>query len=308
MISDTWAHQDWAAVRSKINTYWDIDKPRWSHGTYGIKYKFKTDDRSWSDPELDWHYRVLGRRPRIPDPIPNMNRGNILTGTFGAMFRGDFAEQGHAWMGHLPDYSFIKYQYRPYWIKNRVEHERNNPEVFFDAFYDLYNFLHLTGPNRESGVQPLSPDKEQFIKTAIETGWYKIDLSNVKKGWPRVFSADAWRDCLSDLTINHPPKIETLHETGEHAELEGGEESLSSWTKGRRGPRYGTFTMEIMNGELPTHFYLFQLAADYHFQYVKAWLRKFRSYDLTDRWSKQPGPLGAGIEDLVNRRVNWLIR
>jgi len=51
---------------------------------------------------------------------------------------------------------------------------------------------------------------------------------------------------------------------------------------------------------------LFQLAADYHFHYVKSWLKIFRKHTLNDSWSTQPGPLGSDVSKLTDQRVEKL--
>lgn len=287
VIADTWAHQDFAGVPTKLNTYYDIKKTK-EPGKYGIDFA--------TGPGSNWHYIVLGRAGQ-KNPYPNMPK-KVFEAAPGIL--GKLAYLGHGWLGHLPDYSFIKYKYRPVWKQKYDVHERNNPAVYLDAFYDMLILLHLAGPMRGREVQALTKTQEAAIRKAIGTGW-----SEKETGYPRVFSAEAWRVCLGSLGISLPPLLDTKDESGKKAELEGGEKERITHKAGTRYG-YGTFTMEIMKDKLPSHFYLFQLAADYHFQYVKAWLRIFQSHDLGDSWSKQPGPLGGGIEDLVNRRVKAL--
>ena len=306
VICDTWAHQDFAAIASELNTYYDIDNPKLSRisGKFGIKYTLDAQSTAW-------HYIVLGRLGQ-KYPFKNMPT-HLFTGVFAGSPRGagPLAWLGHGWMGHLPDYGFMKFQYRPYWKADHEKHERNNPAVFMDAFFDLYHFLSVI--KKPSGLLlPLRKGSIPEIKAAIGEGWSNDAGKKGKNNWyPRVLSAEAWRNCIKKLNLGNQdtiPYINTYVETGDHAELKGGKKDVY-WTFkagfGGKKTAYGTFTLNIIDQKInePSDFYLFQLAADYHFQYVKSWLLKFKKHQLRDGWSIQPGPLGKDISNLTDARV-----
>lgn len=284
VIADTWAHQDFTGVRSVVNTYYDVEKLK--SKTYGIKYKIPE--------KQEYTYTVL--RHKGGHPFEDMPKGVFES----APALGKLAYLGHGWMGHLPDYSFISYQYRPCWKKDYDVHDRNNPAVYFDAFYDILYFLYLAeGTEGDQAPWRAIARNKDLIKKAITTVWSHISKI------PRVVSSDAWRTCIKEIVHQPPPPLNTFMETGDHAKLDG-EEKIQFKAK-QIFTAYGTFTMEIMNSQgKPSDFYLFQLAADYHFQYVKSWLSIVRNHNLSDSWSVQPGPLGSEIKELTDKRVKLL--
>jgi len=330
VIADTWAHQDFTGVRSVINTYYDVDDVK--KKPYGIRYKVPVDEKKkqyyrmkygddYKFPGEDYTYRVLWeghpfqgmehtgkdeeyKRVTADKAFKQLKkeRNNVFAA---APAIGKLAYLGHGWMGHLPDYSFISYKYRPTWMKNYAQHERNNPEVYLDAFYDILYLLHVVKEKEKEQSPWLIPwllkvtKTKDLIKKAITSVW------TANSEIPRVFSADAWRTCIKDMSYQLPPPLNTFIETGDHAKLDG-EQNVTF--KGKKVlTAYGTFTMEIMNDKgKPCDFYLFQLAADYHFHYVKSWLKIFRKHTLNDSWSTQPGPLGSDVSKLTDQRVEKL--
>lgn len=289
VIGDTWAHQDFAGIPSVLNTYYDINGTK-VPGKYGIEYKF---------PEMDtYRYQVLGRAGQ-DNPYKKMPKEIFMA----PPALGKLTQLGHGWMSHLPDYSFISYRYRPCWKKDYAPHERINPAVYLDAFYDMLYFLHLVNL-KTTPLVPLKPNEKNKIQEAIRAGWNAGDTDV-----PRVISAKAWDKCIGELGYSSPVYLDTRDETGNKAALNGEEKDKLKY-KSAAGTAYGTFTLQILsnidNKLQPSDFYLFQLAADYHFQYVKSWLLINRNHELNDSWSEQPGPLGGGIQDLTNNRVEAL--
>ena len=49
---------------------------------------------------------------------------------------------GHGWMGHLPDFSFVKFRYKPCWADpSQAAIERNNPEQYKYAWVELVSLF-----------------------------------------------------------------------------------------------------------------------------------------------------------------------
>jgi hypothetical protein len=313
VIADTWAHQDHIGISSIHNTYYDVKNPRGKRG-YGIEYTVDAESENWE-------YTVLGRLNR-KGPFRGMPI-HITRGVFAAapvVFTPFVGWPGHGWLGHFPDYSFTRFTYCPCWKDNYEAYQRDNPEEYMDAFYDIYHFLSVVknsvDENPSGPVQRIRNRQKSEIKKAIGEGWTNemgmTGRIRGKNAWlPRVLSAEAWRKCILKLGLytgtgprNTDLKpysfyIDTSIETGDHAELEGGQKGIY-WNM--EGKTYALNIIDRQTGK-PSDFYLFQLAADYHFQFVKSWLSKYQGNQLEDDWSTQPGPLGEHIAVLTDQRV-----
>lgn len=297
VIADTWAHQDFAGVSDNINTYWDI-KESWVPGKYGI-YLDVADGQGF-------YYTVLGQKEKRKF----ISHGLGVGGASPVIVGGIGGKLGHGWMGHLPDISFVSYQYKPYWKKDEKDktHTRNNIDTYLDALYDLRHMMTECNPN--------PGDKLKKIDTKLKT---EVLMANWKlhgAKHPSIFAGDAWMKYLNK-NGGAPKKLDMSKKPCDASVMQGGLSSHKCLTHvmGKlKGYGYGTFTLEIKDekGKI-IDFYLFQLAADYHFQYVKEWLLEFGGVGTSTKlkngrpsfgtWGDKPGPLGGGVIDLAKKRV-----
>jgi len=302
VIADTWAHQDFAAASHNINTYWDIHSSTKGTfhnrtGTYGIRVNVNDGQ--------GYYNTVLGRKEKRPF----IEHGMGALGASPVVAGGVLGKLGHGWMGHLPDHSFVSYQYRPFW-KNKRVHTRENIKVYMDALYDLRHMMAECRSPTPVGLGPMPQDLEDGLHIVLSTCWADVEESIA----PRIFCGDAWVDYLNDRG-GAPTKLDMTKEPCDATVLFGGLKSQRhlSHKKGTR-PGYGTFTLEIEDGNKDIiDFYLFQLAADYHFQYVKEWLLEYGRVGTSTKlvnnrpsfgkWGDKPGPLGGGVTHLAARRV-----
>jgi hypothetical protein len=271
VIADTWAHQDFAGIHSDINTYWD-----WKSPANRLKGQCISLDDGAKDREA-----TLGLMGCSKNLEAMWRIGNAV------------GNLGHAWMGHLPDFSFVVYKYRPAWSKKKEESVRNNPATFLSAFYELMNLF-----GKMIGGGKGKPSKEQMLDIAVvlRSGF---DLTN-KKTLTRVHSEALWQKmgALAAPAIQvkdeDPPSKETV--------LDG------AWTyRKAKGDLFGatvhgTFVMELEHEGKVCDLYLFQLAADYHLQFVYEWLKANDIAVLKDSWVTDPGPLSFGVKEFIAQR------
>lgn len=256
VIADTWAHQDWSPIDDEMNTYWDIGLS--VLGRQSIDYQ---------DTSTEWKNVVLS-------VMKHENLKAVPNGT---------SYLGHGWMGHLPDYSFIKYRYRPCWrAKDDDPLVRDNPTQYRYAFLELCSmFAKCSG----STLDPSSIDAErQAADAAMSAG---CEIAN-KDVCPRKFSAEQWVTEMAKVSQTPPDDmIDTKQEPDPLAVLPGLVQASDSST------RYGTYYVTAASD-----LYMFQVAADYHFRFVEHWLRTHKIMTFEDSWSTQIGPVSPMVADL----------
>lgn len=269
VIADTWAHQDFCGLNNMINTYWDVeydpqssDPPKSKIGEESIYY----DDGTTSG----WRKQVLsGVKAKI----------GLISKNFEAVPNGT-SYVGHGWMGHLPDFSFVKFRYKPYWADpSHAAMVRDNPEQYKYAWVELVSLF-----TQAKGNGQLTVD-EQFkedLNKAMEAIQSPCRLEG--SGTGRKSSANAWQNLFQDLPST---KIDVDLEPDSNAVLSGMIEMTSSLD------RYGTDIVNI-NSDL----YLFQIAADYHFHFVKNYLERNNIYRFTGSWSQQTSALSGDVSRL----------
>ncbi|NJL59956.1 MAG: hypothetical protein HC887_10255 [Desulfobacteraceae bacterium] len=276
VIADTWAHQDWAGVQSDINTYWD-NSDSWMtfawESNYSIKYQCENTP--------DW-FTVVLRSGRNYIGNSNLAGAPNIAGNL-----------GHGWMGHLPDFSFVKYKYRPAWDANKTEYLRDNPVEYRYAFIELLNMF-----QRMNNTQnPFKDNTFGFVNNAIRSF---MDIGNDSSP-VRVFSAKAW---IRHAKIPNALQIDVEKEPCQQAVLDG-KVTKPNVVSGKTA--YGTFALDLKTpkGNI-CDLYLFHIAADYHFHFVRDWLQRENIAKLEDGWSTAPGPLSldGDLHDIITERLD----
>lgn len=258
ILADTWAHQDWSGLNHKMNTYWDVGGSGW--GRQSIDYKDTTDD---------WKNVVLSVT----------NHENLKAVPSGLSYLG------HGWMGHLPDYSFIKYRYKPCWRRtNDAPFVRDNPTEYRSAFLELCSLFSQTG-SRQLFNPALHQAALAKAQQAINT---PCEIANTQ-ACPRYHSALQWQQRMTtEGNITAPSTIiDTRQEPDQGTVLDG--LLTRPDTKTRYGYYYITASSDL---------YLFQIAADYHFQWAKHYLGTRGILTYSGSWSKQVGAVAPAVADL----------
>lgn len=259
VIADTWAHQDWSGISNETNTYWDVNNPS-GWGRQSIDYQ---------DVGSSWKNVVLSA-------TSHENLQAVPNGT---------SYLGHGWMGHLPDYGFIKYRYRPCWRdKSSDPLVRDNPTEYHYAFLELCSLFSLAQgrPFDPAGSAAALEMADAIIASPCEIA--------DKQVCPRQHSSTQWVLEMSKLGMAAPSVIiDAKQEPDPRAVMPG----IIDKTAGTSVSRYGTYYVTATSD-----LYLFDIAADYHFYFVKSWLSKHNIMDFTGTWSTQIGPLSPLVTDL----------
>jgi hypothetical protein len=144
---------------------------------------------------------------------------------------------GHGRLGHLPDYGFMTYRYQPVWKRlasNNVI-EKNNQEVFYNAFTQMVYALKCVRNNRNFGVGVYDKLAEN----------YRDKIKNVLSD-RETDQDEKWKQCIKDLFVEDIPAF-----------------SSEPWVRNYIKSGYDT-------GQ--PYFYFVQSASK-HWKYVKQFLR-----------------------------------
>lgn len=270
VIADTWAHQDFCGISNVLNTYWDVnyDPNSWAPAKWGIgEQSINYNDGTFSG----WKNTVLSLCKN--DTL--CKNDNLQAAPNGTIY------VGHGWMGHLPDFSFTKFRYKPcWWNPADGPVERDNPTQYKYAWVELVSLFNQAarhGPLRaNSTFQDAVNKAERAIKAPC-------DLTSGTNG--RASSADAWK---AEFKNDQPAtQINANNEPDDNAVLSGMIETTP------RFDRYGTDYVNITSD-----LYLFQIAADYHFHFVRNYLAKNGLYKFTGSWSEQTSTLSNDVDRL----------
>lgn len=280
VIADTWAHQDWCSVNNVINTYWDIDNSFFNN-QFSQHIEYQDINQDWKKVKLSGLIGMLFNENLQAAP----NQTSYL---------------GHGWMGHLPDYSFIKYRYKPCWSpKSAYPLERDNPTEYKYAFLELCS---LFSQAKGSKFQP--KNKKRALDAAQKAISSPVEIA-IKDNCPRDYSTNKWREEMKKVKIgkdNIPdPKdlINTKLEPDQKTVLSGQIDYVPHSLDPLGKSRYGTYYVN-----LTSDLYLFHIAADYQFHFVKNWLKTHNigPDDLfEDSWSTQLGPLSNQISEILKQ-------
>lgn len=266
VIADTWAHQDFCGIGNVLNTYWDVnydptswDPSKWGYGRQSIDYNDGT--------KSGWENIVLSSIYKFTNP----NFEAVPT---------DTSYLGHGWMGHLPDFSFVKFRYKPCWSDPAQEAVvRDNVEEYKQAWVELVSlFIQARGCGQLKVDQQFQNDMDKATRAIISP------CSLADKVTGRKSSANAWQKVFGDLPATN---IDVDSEPDRNAVLNGMIEMTTSQD------RYGTDYVNIISD-----LYLFQIAADYHFHFVKNYLELHGIYRFTGSWSQQRSALAPDVENL----------
>jgi hypothetical protein len=269
VIADTWAHQDWCGFDNVINTYWDIDNS-FLNNQFAQHIEYQDISQNWKNVRLS----ALSDDNLKAAP----NQTSYL---------------GHGWMGHFPDYSFAKYRYKPCWRKKDAQPlERDNPTEYKYAFLELCSlFSQANGKQFQPNTEKINLDAAQ---KAIAS---PVEIAD-KNNCPRAYSARKWVEEMDRVNIQAPIDIiDAEKEPDEKTILSGQIDYIPQALDPFGVSRYGTFYIN-----LTSDLYLFQIAADYQFQFVKNWTKAHQigpSDLFEDSWSRQQGSLSHKISEVL---------
>lgn len=265
VLADTWAHQDFCGLSNVLNTYWDVkyDPSSWNPSKWGLgRQSINYDDGTTNG----WKNQVLSCSAKLGV----WSSSNLEAAPNGTSYLG------HGWMGHFPDFSFAKFQYKPCWSNPaNAPIERNNPEQYKFAWLEMVS-LFSQANNPQNKVDPTNTNfQTTWLNPAIKAIQAPCSLAGQTPG--RAISAAAWK---TQFPNNLPQEVDVVEEPHANTVLPG---LLDATT---RPDRYGTHVVSVSSD-----LYLFQIAADYHFHFVKTYLACKKGYYFSGSWSQQTSAL-----------------
>lgn len=269
VIADTWAHQDHCGLDNVMNTYWDADyEPEsWNPLKFGLGRQgiYYNDGSS-----KDWKKTVL---TSVNSVVPLALLAHTIPNSNFEATPNDTSYLGHGWLGHFPDFSSVKFRYKPCWSDPKTTIERDNPKEYEAAWVELTSLFYQakTGSKLEIN-DPVKSDIKK-ARQAIET---PCDLATFTPG--RKTSQKAWQKILPEQPNE---QIDAILEPDAKAVLAG--------LIDNNGTHYVNIQSDL---------YLFQIAADYHFHFIKHYLKEHDIYQFTGAWSKQKSTLSDSIVNL----------
>ncbi|WP_156369582.1 DUF6765 family protein [Duganella sp. Leaf126] len=287
VIADTWAHQDFNGLNSVLNTYWDVDydPSSWSplkqgYGRQGIDYNDGT--AGWRNRVLSGVSAFVGEHREVlsfiggivgTGPVQGIS-ANLEAAPNGTSYLG------HGWMGHLPDFSFVKFRYKPCWANPaQPPLERDNPREFRAAWIELVSmFSQAAG----KGQLALDAQFDAGLQKAVKAIEEPFDLE--RRDPARGHSARAWQTAFGDLPADLPD-----------ANVEPDPRTVLAGVvrKTDHSDRFGISYINVYSD-----LYLFQIAADYHFHFVSHYLSQQGIYRFNGSWSQQTSALKGDLSAL----------
>lgn len=275
VIADTWAHQDFCGLNNVMNTYWDVnyEPSSWqnplsllnpSKWRQSIEYDDGTTS-GWKNQVLSYSEAKIGRLSKNFEATPNAT-----------------SYLGHGWMGHLPDFSFVKFRYKPCWANPETAIERDNPKEYQSAWVELVSLF--TQAKGKGQLNPTDGEFKNDLDKAKEAIQSPHKLASRDTG--RKSSANAWQKAFNNLSS---PNIDVDLEPDSKTVLDGIVEKIETIPLDITD-RYGTYFVNISSD-----LYLFQIAADYHFHFVKKYLERHNIYKFSGRLSQKENALSPGV-------------
>ncbi|MCP4621992.1 MAG: hypothetical protein GY850_00475 [bacterium] len=192
VLADTWAHQYFAGIPAWFindagDAVYDVDK--------NCKVRWKRIS-TWKDSVQPEAGRGWGKEFGDEEATPPE-----------ASYTG-YVYLGHGRMGHLPDYPFLKYRYRPQWSSRDIT--KNNHAEFLKAMEQMTAALRCIKENRpfeQNSTETLPDGVVNIVKEILGTregnqsSVWKSGIGNMVLGGrsikkPEDFDRDTW---LSEL-------------------------------------------------------------------------------------------------------------
>ena len=153
VLADTWAHQNFAGTPSLV-----------INNTNSWFYELLEDGNGFTERKLNFRHSASS-----PDDLEH----SLYTSSLYSNSENSIMNLGHGRAGHLPDYSFIRYEYLPAWGQYEVI-VKDNPSDYLHAFAQMvYAMRWLRGETDDfaldayawDAVEPYRDEIERIIKT-----------------------------------------------------------------------------------------------------------------------------------------------
>lgn len=225
VLADTWAHMYYAGIPAWfINT---VEKP-----VYNVTHP-KRELIKWNQA---W---PLTTRYNLNMATPNMPSYN------------SYVYLGHARMGHVPDYPWIKYQYIPQWSSQAII--KDNTQDFMSAFTQMVEAMYC--------IKNRLPFDVNLYSRNISTN--NIEIITQILSTEELDQCQTWKNKISNIIINNMP----LRVPEDY--------NFNQWIN----------AMKTAEDIRETDYYHFNISAFYHLNFVKTRLEN--NYIFLDKIPKE---------------------
>ena len=173
VLSDTWAHRYYAGTPSNV-----------INDTSRLFYEIVNEDGAEQERLISWKH----------SPVPDNPETSYYTCSIDQELEQSIMNLGHGRIGHLPDYSYIRYKYMPAWDDYRYV-IKDNPDDYYHAFCQMiYAMKYLRGE-----IPEFVPDTYEEETAAP----YREEIMQILRKRQLIASADwkAFAEKLSGNTI-----------------------------------------------------------------------------------------------------------
>ena len=149
VLSDTWAHQNFAGTPSLV-----------INNTNNYFYELFENEDGVSEKKINFRHSVSA-----PDDLDN----SVYISSIYSNSENSIMNLGHGRAGHLPDYSFIRYKYLPAWGEYK-ELIKDNPSDYYCAFTQMvYAMKYLRGETETFEIgqydsESVEPYREEIMR------------------------------------------------------------------------------------------------------------------------------------------------
>lgn len=214
-----------------------------------------------------WHVNDVG-------PVPTYKNGSswlafaVPIHATVNQYYDSVAYTGHGRMGHIPDYPWVTYSYKPQWSQDSLV--KDNPAMYYRAFKEMTNAMYCVRNNIEYKVDALTleGDLDQLVKEIIAYTPKSSSLGEIFYDWTDMRS-DCWKDALPKFKacknskavtsdgVNLAANLQYLPDSAAYPEYKANDDWLRDYKNGK-GQDY----------------YRFQVAANAHLSLVDAYLKE----------------------------------
>lgn len=204
VLADTWAHMYYTG------------SPAWCVNDAGEDVFSR--DAAGNERKVGWlrlNYKSWKRdtAEAVGDQVNDLYEHEIATPA-NPLFTNSAFYLGHGRMGHLPDYPWITYRYKPSWAGDWVV--KNNPDSYVKAFRQMAWAMHCIRDNIP--FDPLDPNQDKVINVNQERLLRSIFLMQGEEGG----RADSQRRCqmwvnkIHGLGLEAPPPYQDMRWLNEY--------------------------------------------------------------------------------------------
>jgi|GEM_PF-2861813 len=215
-MSDSWSHANFVGIPS-----WFINN------TASNVYEIDNESISSIKLTTSWPLTTVSKYEGCEEASPNKPSYN------------SYVYFGHRRLGHIPDYSYIKYKYKPQWSSEFTV--RDNFSDFIKAFKQMLCALKCIKNKKAFAVnvyEPLDKEVEAVIKKILKTKAHN--------------QSNAWKENISKIKINDK-SLEVPEDYDEN-----------KWLR----------DAEISSSKEKTNYYNFNVSAILHLDFVKNALKE----------------------------------